>query len=77
MLTAITYSLLLLSRREERGQDFALFTDSQAAMRRMAGDAPGPGQQIAIGAIGLAQRLIAQGNTVTLRWTPAHGVEGN
>ena len=64
-LTAIAYGLLLLSRRGERGQDFTLLTDSQAAMRRMASDAPRPGQEIAIGAIGLAQRLIDQGNTVT------------
>ena len=62
--------------RRGGGQDFALFTDSQAAMGRMAGDAPGPGQEIAVGAISLAQRLRAQGNTITLRWAPAHrGVE--
>lgn len=53
-LTAITYGLLLLSRRRERGQDFTLFTDSQAAMRRMANDAPGPGQEIVVEAIGPA-----------------------
>ena len=77
-LTAIAYGLLLLSRRGERGQDFTLSTDSQAAMRRMASDAPGPGQEMAIGVIGLAQRLVDQGNTITLRWAPAHrGVERN
>ena len=77
-LMAIAYGLLLLSRRGGRGQDFTPFTDSKAAMKRIMSDAPRLGQEIGIGAIGLAQRLIDQGNTVTHRWTPAHrGVEGN
>ena len=71
-LTAIAYDLLILSRRGETGQDFTLFTDSKVAMTRMENDAPGPGQDIAIGAIEPAWRLVDQGNTVTLRWTPAH-----
>lgn len=51
------------------GQGFTLFTDSQAAMKGMTNDASGPGQEIAIRAIGLAQGLVDQGNTITLRWT--------
>ena len=47
-------------------------------MRRIGGDAPGPGQEIAIRIIEVAERITTQGNTVTVRWTPAHeGVEGN
>ena len=63
-LTAIAYGLLLLSRRGEKGQDFTMFTDSLSAMTRMASDAPGPRQEIAVEAIGLAQRLIDQGNII-------------
>ena len=45
---------------------------------RIAGDAPGPGQEMAIRIIELAQRVIDQGNSITVRWTPAHReVEGN
>lgn len=77
-LTAVAYSLLLLVQRGEEGQDFTLFTDSQAAMRRIADDAPGPGQEIAVEITKLAQRPTAQSNTITVRWAPVHrGVEGN
>lgn len=42
----------------------------------MTSDAPGPGQEIAVQIINLAQKIIDQ-NTITIRWTPAHrGVEG-
>lgn len=74
-LTAIAYGLLLLTRRGDEGQGFTLFTDCQAAMRRVTSDAPGPGQEIAIGTISLTQRLIDQGN-ITIRWTPAHPRSG-
>ena len=68
----------LLARRGERGKTFTVFTDSTAAVERVTSDAPGLGQEIEIGVIDLAQRLVDQGNRVTVRWTPAHrGVEGN
>lgn len=55
-----------------------MFTDSQAATARVLSDAPGPGQDMAVTISDLRQRLINQGNIVTLRWTPAHReVEGN
>ena len=55
-----------------------IFTDSTAAMRRIANDAPGPSQEMAIHIIELARRIIDQGNTISVRWTPAHrGVDGN
>ena len=44
----------------------------------MKGDAPGPGQDMAVRAIEIAECLVQRENTVTIRWTPAHrGVEGN
>lgn len=42
-LTAIANGPLLLVQRGGEGQNFTLFTDSQAAMRRIADDAPRPG----------------------------------
>ena len=42
------------------------------------GDAPGPGQDLAVRAIEVAERLVQKGNTITIRWKSAHvGVEGN
>ena len=61
--------LLLLVRWWGEGLKSTLFTGSQAAMRRIIDDSPGPGQEITIEAIRLAQRLEAEGNTVTARWS--------
>ena len=77
-LAALVYGLVVLHGRNQSGSDYTIFTDSTAAMRRLMGDAPGPGQDMAIRAIDIAERIVRQGNTVTVRWTPAHvGVEGN
>ena len=77
-LVAVVYALVHFHGRSDRGQDYTIFTDSVAAMRRLRGDAPGPGQEMAIRAIEIARWLVQEGNTVTVRWTPAHvGVEGN
>ena len=46
-------------------------------MRRIVGDAPGPGQEMAVRVTELAPRVIDNGNFITVRWTPEHkGVEG-
>ena len=77
-LAALVYALVHLHGRDEQGHDYTIFTDSVAAMRRVGGDAPGPGQELAIRAIEIAERLSRKGSSVTIRWTPAHaGVEGN
>ena len=77
-MAAVVYALVHLHGRGQEGHDYTIFTDSVAAMRRVMGDAPGPGQDIAIRAIEVAERLVQKGNTITIRWTPAHvGVEGN
>lgn len=55
-----------------------VFTDSTAAMARAASDAPGPGKEMAIRVIELTGRIADQGNSIAIRWAPAHrGVEGN
>ena len=47
-------------------------------MRRIVRDAHGLGQKMAVRIIELAQRVIDQGNSITVRWTLAHrGVERN
>ena len=39
---------------------------------------PGPGQDLAVRAIEVAEHTVQRGNSITIRWTPAHrGVEGN
>jgi len=57
-----------------------IFSDSQAAIRRMASDDPGPGQQYAIRARKhIATLHKAKPSTVIeIRWCPAHkGIAGN
>jgi len=57
-----------------------IFTDAQAAIRRMASDEPGPGQQYAIRArehIATLRRT-RPGIIIEIRWCPAHeGIAGN
>jgi len=57
-----------------------IFTDAQAAIRRMASEEPGPGQQYAIQArkhIAVLRRA-RPGVTIEIRWCPAHkGIAGN
>jgi len=76
---ALAHALESASRRyiPER---VTIFTDAQAAIRRMASDEPGPGQQYAI----QARKAIATlrrarpGITIEIRWCPAHkGIAGN
>ena len=77
-LAATAYGLIHLIGLRETGRSYAIFTDSTAAMARATSDAPGPGQGTAIRIIELAQRIVDQGSSITIRWAPAHGgVEGN
>jgi len=57
-----------------------IFTDAQAAIRRMASDEPGPGQQYALQARKhiAALRRAKPGIIIEIRWCPAHrGIAGN
>ena len=77
-LAAMVYGLAHLHGRAEQGHTYTIFTDSTAAMRRVMGDAPGPGQDMAIRAIDIAERIARMNYTVSIRWSPAHrGIEGN
>ena len=57
-----------------------IFSDAQAAIRRMASDEPSPGQQYAIRARAhiATLRRARPGITIEIRWCPAHkGITGN
>jgi ribonuclease HI len=67
-------------RRQTVLERITIFTDAQAAIRRMSSEEPGPGQKYAI----LARKHIAALRnarpdiTIEIRWCPAHkGVPGN
>ena len=61
------------------GRDFRIFTGSQAAMRRLQSDQPGPGQSMARRGIQIArQGIYGRGAKVRVMWVPGHrGVPGN
>ena len=75
---AIYQALRVLDLRQKTGRKYAVFSDSQSAIRRISSDDLGPGQQWARGAAKVCTRLMARQNRVTVFWVPAHkGVAGN
>ena len=75
---AILRAVGLLNERGEEGRAHTIFSDSQAVVARIQHGGCGPAQALAIAVIDSAQELRQRGNSVTVRWTPAHrGVEGN
>ena len=61
------------------GTTFRVFTDSQAAMRRIQDDRPGPGQSLARRGILVARQGIRdRGASIRVEWIPGHsGILGN
>ena len=75
---AIHEAVALLDRREEREQNYTVFSDSQAAIFRVLHEECGPAQTLARATIDASRRLRAGDNDITIRWTPSHqGVAGN
>jgi ribonuclease HI len=77
---ALARALETAAKRQMVPARVTIFTDAQAAIRRMASEEPGPGQKYAI----LARKHIAALRsarpdiTIEIRWCPAHkGVPGN
>ena len=71
---------LAASRRNTTPERITIFTDAQAAIRRMASGEPGPGQQYALQARKhiAALRRARPGIITEIRWCPAcKGVAGN
>jgi len=55
-----------------------VFTDSQATLKRIQSDEPGPGQVLALRTMNWADALARKNIQVEYRWVPAHkGIEGN
>jgi ribonuclease HI len=77
---ALARALEEAAKRQTIPERITIFTDAQAAIRRMASEDPGPGQKYAILArrhIGTLRRARPD-NTIEIRWCPAHkGVPGN
>jgi len=77
---ALARALESASRKETTPERITVFTDAQAARRRMALEEPGPGQQYAIQArkhIATLRRA-RPGIIIEIRWRPAHkGIAGN
>jgi len=77
---ALSRGLKEAKLRQPTPEAVTIFTDAQAAIRRMTSEEPGPGQQYAIE----ARRQVAAlkrarpGIRIEIRWCPAHkGVPGN
>ena len=74
----ILRAVRLFNGRSERGQEYTIFSDSQAAVTRVQHDRCGPAQALAKATISMTKDLCARDNILTIRWTPAHeGFEGN
>jgi len=77
---ALAHALESASRRNTTPERVTIFTDAQAAIRRMASDEPGPGQQYALQARKhiASLRRARPGIAIEIRWCPAHkGIAGN
>ena len=77
---ALARALELAARRRAAPEAVTIYTDAQAAMRRIVAEEPGPGQKYAV----LARKWVAALKQtrpevrIEIRWCPAHeGVEGN
>jgi len=77
---ALARALEAAWRRPTTPERVTIFTDAQAAIRRMASDVPGPSQQYALQARKhiAALRRAKPGIIIEIRWCPAHrGITGN
>ena len=74
---AIYQTLRVLDLRQETGRKYAIFSDTQSAIRRISSGYLGPGQQWARGEAEVCTRLMVRQNRVMVHWVPAHkGVAG-
>jgi ribonuclease HI len=77
---ALARALETATRREMTPERVPIFTDAQAAIKRMASEEPGPGQMYVLQARKhiAALRRARPDITIEIRWCPAHkGVPGN
>ena len=77
---ALARALELASQRNAAPERVTIFLDAQAAIRRIASDEPGPGQQYALQTRKhiATLHLSRPGIVIEVQWCPAHkGVAGN
>ena len=75
---AILSTVQLFRERDESGQSYTIFSDSRAAISRIQHDRCGPVQALAKAVLATVDELHERGNSLTVRWAPAHvGIEGN
>jgi len=77
---ALAHALELAEQRSTTPERVTTFSDAQAAIRRVASDEPGPGQQYALQARKHITTLhrARKGIVIEIQWCPAHkGVAGN
>ena len=77
-MSALSRAVELCAHEAAPSIHFRVFTDSQAAMRRLVDDRPGPGQREAIRGILAAGRVVRKEAGISIHWVPGHaGVAGN
>jgi len=71
---ALAHALEEAARRNMTPERITIFSDAQAAIKRIASDEPGPGQQYALQARKhiAALRKARPGIPIEIRWCPAH-----
>ena len=76
---ALVRAIEICTLDASEGVSFRIFTDSEAAMKRIQNDSPGPGQALARRGISVARAgIYSRGATVSIQWIPGHrGVTGN
>ena len=75
---AIYQALRIFEARQDTGQKYTVFSDSQSSIRWAMTDTLGPGQHWARPIIEVSTRLAAKDNEVTALWVPTHkGIIGN
>lgn len=77
-LSALARAVELGVHQTTPSTHFRILTDSQAAMRQLADDRPGPGQREAVRGILGAERILQRGADISVHWIPGHaGIAGN
>ena len=75
---AILRAVRLLSERNETGQAYTVFSDSQAAVARIRHDDCGPAQALAGAVVETSYEPRQRGCSFSVRWAATHrGIEGN
>ena len=78
-LQALVRAIEICALDAREGASFRVFTDSQAATRRLVSDFPGSGQRMATRAISIAREgIYGRGAKIKICWIPGHqGIQGN